>query len=171
MFIKRRAKVGVRNRVNSGFTLVELIVIIVVISVVVAALLGVFTSGVRNSADPMLRMQAIAIAQGYLEEALLKEYADPQSETGTCEEGALPANRSSYDDAQDYACINDATGARDQFGNLIADLADYNVVVNVNTVTLGGAGQQANAREVIVMVTHDSLSAINVTLTGYRAQY
>ena len=170
MFIRWQKTTPLNLAKCGGFTLVEMIVILVVTSIVITALLGVF-AGVRSSADPMLRMQAIAIAQGYLEEALLKEYEDPQGESGTCEEGALPVNRSSYDDAQDYDCINDINGARDQFGNLIADLTDYNVIVTVNTVTLGAGGQQANAREVIVAVSHDTLSATNVTLTGYRAQY
>ena len=147
---------------ESGYTLIELIVIIVVVAIVLAALLGTFTTGVSRSADPMLRMQAIAIAQGYLEEALLKAYQDPdQPETG-CEEGS----RDLYDDVQDYGCINDTAGAEDQFGNTLAGLATYNVIVTVSATTLGAA----NAQEVVVTVTHDS-NPVTISLTGHRAQY
>src|SRR5687767_14560003 len=97
-----------------GFTLIEMIVIIVVISIVAVGMLGVFTS-VRSSADPMLRMQATAIAQGYLEEAMLKAFTDPdQAETGNCEAGET---RPTYDDVQDYNCVNDVGGPLDQLGN------------------------------------------------------
>lgn len=146
-----------------GYTLIELIVIIVVVSVALAALLGIFSNSVSRSADPMLRMQAIAIAQGYLEEALLKAYQDPDGgETGTCEE----ASRDLYDDVQDYNCVNDTAGAVDQFGNTLAGLGAYNVSVTVSPDALGAA----NAQRVDVTVTHDS-APLNIILTGYRAQY
>lgn len=145
-----------------GYTLIELIVVIVVVSVALAALLGIFSNSVGRSADPMLRMQAIAIAQGYLEEALLKAYQDPdQAETG-CEE----ASRALYDDVQDYGCINDTGGAEDQFGNTLAGLEAYNVSVSVTATTLGAA----NAQQVVVTVTHDS-HPVTISLTGHRAQY
>jgi MSHA pilin protein MshD len=148
---------------SRGYTLIELIVILVVVSVALAALLGIFSNSVGRSADPMLRMQAIAIAQGYLEEALLKAYQDPDGgETGTCEE----AGRDLYDDVQDYNCINDTAGAVDQFGNTLAGLGAYNVSVSVSATTLGAA----NAQQVVVTVTHDS-APLNITLTGFRAQY
>lgn len=144
--------------------MIELLVIIVVLAIVLAALLGIFTTSVSRSADPMLRMQAIAVAQGYLEEALLKAYQDPDDASGepACEEGS----RDLYDDVQDYGCINDTAGAEDQFGNTLAGLAAYNVIVTVSATTLGAA----NAQEVVVTVTHDS-NPVTISLTGYRAQY
>ena len=151
---------------HNGFTLIELIVVTVVISIVAVGLFGVFMKAVSGSADPMLNMQAIAIAQGYLEEALLQPYSDPNGgETGSCEEGA----RQNYDDVQDYDCINDTGGALDQFGNPLAGLGSYNVSVTVTSTTLG-AGNSAAAQEVEVIVTHDRTST-NVTLVGYRSNY
>lgn len=147
-----------------GYTLIELLVIIVVIAIVLTALLGIFTTSVGRSADPMLRMQAIAIAQGYLEEALLKAYQDPDDPSGepACEE----VSRDLYDDVQDYGCINDTAGAVDQFGNTLAGLGAYNVAVTVSPTTLGAA----NAQEVVVTVTHDS-NPVTISLIGHRAQY
>ena len=149
---------------HSGFTLIESIIIIVVVSIVAVALLGVFTSSVSRSADPMLRMQAVAIAQGYLEEALLKAFSDPdQVETNTCEAGET---RPTYDDVLDYNCVNDTAGAVDQFGASLAGLGAYNVDVNVTAAAAIGA---VPARQIDVIVTHDNFSDLNITLTGYKA--
>lgn len=151
---------------SRGFTLIEMIVILVVVAIAAAGLTGVFIHAVSRSADPMLTMQAVAVAQGYLEEALLQPYADPDGgETGSCEEGA----RQNYDDVQDYDCINDTAGALDQFGNPLAGLGAYNVSITVTGVNLG-SGNPAAAQEVVVSVTHDSLPTA-ITLTGYRGNY
>lgn len=56
------------KRTGRGFTLIELIVFIVVISVGVVGLLSVFGVFVRHSADPLARKQALAIAEAVLEE-------------------------------------------------------------------------------------------------------
>lgn len=161
-------------KITRGFTLIELIVIIVVISIVLVALLGVFTSSVARSADPMLRMQAIAIAQGYLEEALLKAYQDPdqpEDAVNRCEEGPAPANRASYDDVQDYDCINvnSPVGPEDHLGGSLAGLSAYRVDVTVTPTVLGAGAQQANAQQVTVTVTHTS-QPFTISLTGHRAQ-
>lgn len=152
---------------SRGFTLIELIVILVVTAIAMTALFGVFSQSVSRSADPLLREQAVAIARGYLEEALLKEFQDPdQAETGNCEEAA----RADYDDVPDYNCVNDTTGARDLFGATLAGLEAYNVLMTVSDVTLGAGANQAPARRVMVTVTHDLQGALNVQLAGYRAQ-
>ncbi|HEX7028060.1 MAG TPA: prepilin-type N-terminal cleavage/methylation domain-containing protein [Gammaproteobacteria bacterium] len=152
-----------------GYTLIELLVIIVVVAIVLGALLGIFTASVGRSADPMLRMQAIAIAQAYLEEALLKAYQDPdQPETG-CEEGASPANRANYDDVRDYGCVI-AEAPVDYLGNSLTELDDYIVDVTVTPDTLGAGAQQANTQRVDVTVTH-ATQPLTITLTGHRAQY
>jgi MSHA pilin protein MshD len=111
----------------------------------------------KRSADPMLRMQAVAIAQGYLEEAMLKAFTDPdEAETG-CEE----ASRALYDDVPDYACVNESP--RDQFGNTLPGLGAYTVTMTVNASALLGM------HEIIVSVAHGGQTLI--TLTGYRANY
>jgi len=149
-----------------GFTLIEMIVLLVVVAVSVTALFGVFMQTSAASAHPLLREQAVAIAQGYLEEALLKAFQDPdQAETGTCEE----LNRSDYDDVPDYNCVNDTNGALDLFGATLAGLEPYNVSVTVTDVNLGSGANLAPARRVQVTVTHDAVSDLNLQLVGHRA--
>lgn len=149
----------------SGFTLIEMIIAIVILAAGVTGIFAAITQNTANSVDPMINQQAIIIAQGYLEEAALKPYNDPDGgETGTCEEVA----RIQYDDVADYNCINDVAGAVDQFGNTLAGLTNYNITVNVGTVNIGAPA--VATRRVDVIVTHDLVS-MNVTLTGYRAPY
>lgn len=150
----------------SGFTLMEMIAIIVVVSIVLVALLGVFNTSVFRSADPMIRMQAIAIAQGYLEEALLKEYEDPQNPAGepACEAGEI---RETYDDVQDYICVTGEAPV-DQFGNDVTELNAYTVIMNVAATTLGSP--PANVIQVTVTVTHPTMPS-GIQLIGHRGQY
>ena len=152
---------------QQGFSLIEMIMAIVVLASASAILFSVSTN-IAKSADPMILQQAIIIAEGYLEEATLKSYSDPDGgETGSCEEGA--GNRNLFDDVADYDCINDTSGALDQFGGTLAGLDAYNVVINVSNVSIGSPS--VNARRVDVTVTHDTYNAINTIITAYRAPY
>lgn len=65
------------GRRQRGVTLIELLVFIVVLSLGLAGLLTVFNQVVRNSADPLLTKQALAVADAMLEEILLKDFCDP----------------------------------------------------------------------------------------------
>lgn len=150
-----------------GFTLMEMIVAIVVLTAAVSGILFAFLQNTARSADPMIRQQAIIIAQAYLEEIMLKPYNDPNGgETGSCEEGA--GNRLQYDDVADYNCVNDNAGAIDQFGNSLAGLGAYNVTVAVADANMGAPA--VSARRVDVTVTHDSMP-VNIAITGYRTSY
>jgi MSHA pilin protein MshD len=143
----------------NGFTLIESIIIIVVVSIAAVALLGIFTTSIRRSVDPMLRMQATAIAQGYLEEALLKAYDDPEGDVG-CE-----GSRALYDDVLDYNCISNIA-VSDQSNNTLTGLADYRVTMTVTDNDIG----VVDARRVEVSITHAS-QPLNIILRGYRANY
>jgi MSHA pilin protein MshD len=151
---------------SRGFTLIEMVIAIVVLAAATSGILFSFTQNIGKSADPMIQVQANIIAQGYLEEAMLKPYNDPDGgETGSCEEGA----RIQYDDVADYDCINDTAGALDQFGGSLAGLSAYNISISVSTVNIGAPA--VSARRIVVTVTHDSYSNINFVLTGYRTSY
>lgn len=65
------------ERRQAGFTLMELLLFIVVVAVGMAGILMVMDVSVKSSSDPMVRKQAVALADSLLEEVLLKAYADP----------------------------------------------------------------------------------------------
>jgi len=158
--------ISVINSKISGFTLIEMIIAIVVLAASASGILFSFTQNIGKSADPMITQQAIIIAQGYLEEAMLKPYSDPDGgETGSCEE----PSRIQYDDVTDYDCINDTSGALDQFGGTLAGLGAYNVAMSVTTVNIGSPA--VPARRIDVTVTNDNNPNLNIILTGYRTSY
>ncbi len=145
---------------DAGITLIELIVAMVVISVALTGILLVINYTTRNSADPVLRHQAIAIAEAYMEEITLKNFTDPDVDG----EGS----RALFDDVDDYDGLVD-NGAVDQNGNAITGLGNYTVSVDVAPQPYGPAGSTVNGLRIDVTVTDPA--GVSLTLTGYRADY
>ena len=155
-------------RSSCGFTLIEVLVTVVVLAIAATAIMNVFISTVRSSADPLLQQQAIAIASAYMEEIQGLNFADPVvAESGGPEAGET---RASYNDVQDYNGLTD-NGAKDQSGAAISGLSAYQVSVSVSGHTLTGTASIAasNAMRIDVTVTHPAIDAI--TLSGYRTNY
>jgi MSHA pilin protein MshD len=143
-----------------GFTLAEVIVLIVVIAVALAGVMLVFSNAVRGTADPLIYRQALAIAEGLLDEIQLNSYA-VQPGTGS---------RQNFDDVRDYAGYTTAPGGMvDITGTPIPGLSAYNATVNgppINPVTLSGVGE---ALPITVTVTGPN--GVVITLSGYRVNY
>ncbi|MDH3748442.1 MAG: prepilin-type N-terminal cleavage/methylation domain-containing protein [Gammaproteobacteria bacterium] len=149
------------RRQQQGSTLVELLVSIVIVSIAASTILGVISMTTAGSADPMIRHQAAAIAEAYLEEILLKPLTDPDGVDGE-------AARADFDDLDDYDGLSDA-GARDQFGNPMAGLGNYNVAVSVGASAALPAVPAADAFRVDVVVSHTN--DVNFALSGYRTRF
>lgn len=147
-----------RSRV-AGFSLVELILFIVVVSVGIAGILKVMDVSVRSSADPMVRKQAMALADSVLEEALIKAYCDPDGASGE-------TTRETMDDVRDFDGINETIPAGPRFTGMPASLNGYTIKVDVPApfVLLG----TVEAKQVTVTVTRGPES---ITLVGYRTRY
>lgn len=145
---------------QAGVTLVELLVSIVIVSIAAGGVLGVLSMTTAASADPMIRHQAAAIAEAYLEEIMLKPVVDPDGTDGE-------AARADYDDLDDYDGLVDA-GAHDQFGLAIAGLSSYNVGVSVSPSNGLPSVPVADALRVDIVVTRGS--DINFVLSGYRTR-
>ena len=102
---------------HQGFTLIEVIIFIVVVSAGLVGILAVSNAVVQSSADPMVRKQAVAIAESLLEEIALKEYANPVG-------GYTGTDRAQFDDVDDYAGYA-TTGIKDVSGSAVAGLGRY----------------------------------------------
>lgn len=153
-----------------GATLVELVITIVIISISVAAVIGTLSRMTAHSADPMIEAQAVAIAESYLEEIMLKAYLDPT--TGTvCP--SPPASRSVYDNVCDYnGLVN--VGVLDQSGNPPTglNLSNYTVRVTVDqAATLDNLSGSGTVLRIDVHVTYVDPSVADITLSGYRTNY
>lgn len=144
---------------QSGLSLVELVVTIVVLAIAAAAILSVYTNSIARSADPQLRMQATAVANSYLDEILLRPFTDPDGSNAG-------ETRTSYDNVADYNGLSEPP--TDQNGNPMPGLGDYTVSVGVNSTTDLGIGA-GNELRVTVNVNHPALGTL--TLIGYKANY
>lgn len=155
-----------------GVNLIELVIAIVVISIAATGVLLVYASAVSHSADPMIRQQALAVGEAYLDEILSRQVCDPDdggtpcsTETGGAEAGET---RDLYDDLQDYAGLSNSpplnqAGSADWDGNGQPDLPGYAVAV---TVTPNQVVNGVPMARVDVRVTYPPV--VDFTLTGYR---
>jgi MSHA pilin protein MshD len=113
-----------------GFTLIELIVFIVIVSVALTGVLTVLNITTRHSADPMVRKQALAIAEALLEEVMLQPFTwcdpdDVNAATATSAAGC----------AGGTAAESRSVGSTTPFDNV----SDYNGLSTTANVAGGGA--------------------------------
>ena len=147
-----------RRPCSRGFTLLEAIVAIVIISVGLAGVLSVFNVNVRNSADPVVRKQLMAIAEEMLEEIALRPYAGPTKESDP------GCGRSTFDDVSDYHLSPANSQVCNVEGIAIAALSGYTLDVTVTDVSLEGV--PAKRIQVVVARGGDQ-----VTLVTWRTGY
>ncbi len=140
-----------------GATLVELIITIMIISVALTGILTIVNQSVRDSANPVVQRQAIAIAESYIEEISLLPVTDPD---GTNSGEA----RASFDNIDDYNGLID-TGAKNQTGQAIVGLENYTVAITIADTTLSSVTMKA----ITASVTRPGIDTIR--LTAYRANY
>lgn len=145
--------------VQRGFTLIELIVAIVVLAAGLAGIMLVFTQAVAKSTDPMLQQQAIALAEGYLDEILSKNNAP------NCTAVDSSSPRAEKIAVADYNGL-DESPPKDIQGNELGGLEGYRVQVSVNTGSLNGV----NGCRVEVTVTHASDPGARAQLVGWRTE-
>lgn len=134
------------RRRQHGLTLIELIMFIIIVGVAVTGVLSILTYTTSHSGDPQMRKQALAIAEGLLEEAQLARftYCDPadanaETATGAFVTGAVgmigvgcaatvenvglanPADVRPYNNVADYVTAFSAAQAAFDTGGLLAD--------------------------------------------------
>lgn len=183
----------------SGLTLVEMIIFIVIISIAVTGVLLVMNTTSARSGDPQLRKQAIAIAEGLLEEIEMARYtycqsSDPKVRIATgvsgCSSGLIEGFGSEntgtqsrpYDNVIDY--VSSPTSSTvfspvtDINGNTANFAGSYTATVTVSKATLpnmppdSGANTNVGSAVLItVVVSYGPGNAQTVKLEGYRTQY
>ncbi|MBL7004638.1 MAG: prepilin-type N-terminal cleavage/methylation domain-containing protein [Gammaproteobacteria bacterium] len=147
------------NKKNKGFTLIEIIVTILIISIAAPILIQAFSSIVRSSANPMLLQQSISIAQSYLEKITLLSYDDPNDGgdsllTGPKGPELDEGTESLYDDVDDYHNFSDT------------ELTDFTIDITIgNEETLNNA----IVKKITATVTHPAID--DFILIGYKAYY
>jgi MSHA pilin protein MshD len=174
-------------RSQTGLTLVELIIFIIIVGIGVAGIVMVYSVTIKSSADPQVRKQMLAIAEALLEEVEFKPFTfcdpdDPNAATATgasgCTGGAGGVNdesrlplgpdgsetRATFDNVGDYNGLVLPT-ASDINGNTIAG---YAASISVTQQSVEGTIPLADSLRITVTVTHGSDS---LSLSGYRTRY
>jgi MSHA pilin protein MshD len=173
-------------RRSKGISLIELVIFIVIVSVALAGILSVMNVTNRASADPMLRKQALAIAESLLEEIELQPFtycdpSDPATETATSSamcttpQGIVPTAGETRYVAPQFNNVGDYGGftmtpIRDINNTAIPGLAGYTATVTITQVgsTLTPALPNTDVLQIDVRVQSGTT---DITLTGYRFRY
>lgn len=130
-----------------GFTLIETVIAIVILSTAGITLIGVLARMAQTSAEGLAHTQSIGIAASYLDHIL---------------------SRPNLNDIDDFDG-EVHTGAEDAFGKAIPEFQDYSVEVDVrDNVSLHDIGGSADVRLVTITVT-DPLGR-RVVLSGFRTR-
>lgn len=168
------------DRRQRGLTLIELIVFIVIVSVALVGVLSVFNVTTKSSADPMIRKQALAIAEAVLEEVMLQPFTwcdpdDPAAATAqgyTCTTvqntaaGKAGESRGSATSALDN--VLDFNGAT--IGTSITgSAARYTATVTVAPALLNDIALASDAALLITVAVNSGVETIEVQ--GYRTRY
>ena len=130
-----------------GFTLIEMIISIIILSIALAGVLITYNITVRGSADALVSKQLVAIAEEMMEEVLLKPFVPPAGSAvagtagGACAGPGTAADRSAFDEVGDYNNYQ-TPDICDIDGNAVPGLNGYSVTVLVladNTLGIGAA--------------------------------
>lgn len=181
-----------------GLTLIELVVFMVVISIGLAGILGALNLTTRNSANPMLLKQQVAIAESLLEEIESKPFTwcDPDDANVTtatssaigaagCATTAQGLAKTSgedrysqtlpFDNVGDYAGFNMNAGILNPAsGVVIGGLGSYTasvVITPVGNIAPTNVGAADAVLRVEVSVGLSGQPGSTITLTGYRYRY
>ena len=157
------------SRRQRGLTLIELIVFILIVSVALVGVMTVLNVTARSSADPMVRKQALAIAEAILEEVMLQPFTwcDPDDRSAaTATSATLDATASNPTQCWDAVeilgteTVAGNTDARGSSTSPLDNVSDYNALpINAGiTGTVLPAGYNAT-----VVVAQDSLNGIAAT--------
>lgn len=188
-----------RLRTQTGLTLIELVVFMVIIGVGLAGILNVLNFTLKNSANPIIVKQQIAIAESLLEEIESKPftYCDP-SDPNISDPAVItsptactvpmvmgpPASKDRYDqtnpftqvaDYKDFKMLNGIYPPTDKIIP-IAGLGNYSASVaitqlNNDALTNPAAVSPGDGDLLRIDVTVTPPGQPPITLTGYRYRY
>lgn len=160
---------------QSGATLVELVMTIVIISIAIAGVVGAFALIAGRSADPLNQTRAVELAQLYMDEIVSRKYDHNAPEGGvpryggscsiSTEEGS--GNRSQFNDVDDYDGLVDSPPA-DAAGQLNG-YTGFTVEVGVSCDASGLDLPTGQAKRIDLSITAPGNQSF--FFTAYKANF
>lgn len=165
---------------QSGLTLVELIMFIVVVGIGLAGILSVINLTTSTSADPLIRKQSLAIAESLMDEITLQPFTfcapdDLSASTATSVKdcagsgqngGTLPA-KSRYSIVAPFNNVADYNGfSMDATNGGIRNIANEPTGQTGYAVTVAVRGQSLPSVSAAPAIAPDASLLIAVTVTG-----
>jgi MSHA pilin protein MshD len=171
-----------------GMSLIELVVFIVVLAIGVSGVAILFNQMTRSSVDPVVRKQALAIANSLLEEVELQPftYCDPDdpavrsaASPAACatpeavgpEAGETRYADPRFDNVNDYDGFSMSGGIRDITNTAVPGLGAYSASVSVQPLAAGELPGIPVGEGLRITVSVSGPANINVVLQGYRLRY
>lgn len=151
-------------KVHCGFTLIEAVVFMVVLSIALSTLLLSFNHSVVNSVDPAVQLKALEHAQAHLDAVIARKF-DENSPTGgipACDSdsgqpclGISP--ESDYDDVGDFNGFTDTIGTQ------------FSIAISVQNAGSDLGLVNSQARLIIVTVT--APNSKSYSLSTYKVNF
>jgi MSHA pilin protein MshD len=175
----------IEHRRQRGVTLIELIVFIVIVSVGLVGILSVLNLTTRSSADPLIRKQMLAIAEGLLDEVAAQPFTwcdpdDPAAATAisaaacaTPENLGPEAGETRNGAVTPFDNVNDYNGLVGITSGLTGTAfpPGYSAAVTVTPTALGvGVNTVPAAASLLINVTV-SFGNERLTVEGFRTRY
>lgn len=135
---------------QSGISLIEVVIFIVIVSVGVTGLMSILNSSLKHSADPMLRKQALAVAEALLEEVTSMPFTicDPNDRNAANASVAL-LDATATDTTK---CWDNVEAMGPEAGEGRGSLATpFDNVNDYNTFTLAGGGADIGGSASVVV--------------------
>jgi MSHA pilin protein MshD len=174
-----------------GLSLIEVVVFIVVLGIGLAGMAVLYNQLTKASVDPLVRKQAVAIANSLMEEVQLQPFTfcDPDdpavftaANSAACAtpevigtEGGETrySTTTRFDNVSDYAAFPAMSGSiQDIYNNTIAGLTGYSATVAVAEASADFPAGTVPVNEALrITVTVDGPTNVHVVLQGYRLRY
>ena len=156
-----------RPAVDAGFSLVELVVTLLLLTIAAVAMTSSMGFAMRYQSDGLRNVKTLALAQAYAEEILARRFDErtPLGGVPACSASTTPCSpagafddgesRAAYDDVDDYDGLDEAPPV-DAAGNTLSGYDRYRVQISV---------AYADAAQVAALGLDDATDAKIVTLT------
>lgn len=177
------------SRRQRGMTLIELIVFIVIVSVALAGVLTVLNQTARGSADPLIRKQALAVAESVLEEVMAHPFTwcDPNDVNAATATSAAVGVGPTFCATTVEAIGPEAGETRDNATTPFDNVNDHHGA-SINTSLTGGANAPYTATVTVAAAALGDIAAVSgdallitvtvaapanetIQLQGYRTRY